>query len=64
MLYYMDAPDVGDTFDRGESFGEVESVKAVSEVYAPVAGEIIAVNDALDDTPETVNESLMKKVGW
>ena len=39
----------------GETFGEIESVKSVSELYAPVSGEIVAVNDALGDTPETVN---------
>ena len=62
-VVFFDAPDVGDEFEKGETFGEVESVKAVSEVYAPISGEVLAVNDALDDAPETVNESPYEN-GW
>jgi glycine cleavage system H protein len=55
-VVYVDLPEAGDTTAAGESFGEVESVKSVSELFAPVSGEITEVNSALDDAPETVNE--------
>ncbi len=48
-------PEVGTKVAAGDSFGDIDSVKAVSELYAPVAGEVTEVNAALDDTPETVN---------
>ena len=48
-------PRVGDSFGTHEAFGSVESVKAVSEVFTPVAGEIVEVNEGLNDTPEVVN---------
>jgi glycine cleavage system H protein len=54
-VVYLDLPQVGRTLKVGESFGTVESVKAVSELYSPVAGEITAVNSALAEKPEQVN---------
>jgi glycine cleavage system H protein len=54
-VVYIDMPRVGDKFGTHESFGSVESVKAVSEVFTPVAGEVTAVNDGLNDAPEKVN---------
>ncbi len=54
-VVYVDLPSVGDTLVAGDTFGEIESVKSVSELYAPVSGEVIEVNDALADAPETVN---------
>ncbi|TLM98334.1 MAG: glycine cleavage system protein GcvH [Actinobacteria bacterium] len=54
-VVYVDLPSAGDTLSAGETFGEIESVKSVSELYAPVSGEVIEVNDGLGDTPETVN---------
>jgi glycine cleavage system H protein len=54
-VVYVDLPSEGDALSAGESFGEIESVKSVSELYTPVTGEIVAVNDALGDAPETVN---------
>lgn len=54
-VVYIELPSVGDMLVAGETFGEIESVKSVSELYAPVSGEIIEVNDALGDSPETVN---------
>jgi len=54
-VVYVDLPSEGDTLVAGETFGEIESVKSVSELFAPVSGEIVEVNDALGDTPETVN---------
>lgn len=54
-LVYVEFKAVGETLEQGEAFGEVESVKAASEVYLPVAGEITAVNSDLEGDPETVN---------
>jgi glycine cleavage system H protein len=54
-VVYIDMPRVGDSFDTHEAFGSVESVKAVSEIFTPLAGEIVEVNDGLNDTPESVN---------
>jgi glycine cleavage system H protein len=54
---YVEVPQVGRTIEKGETFGVVESVKAVSDIYAPLGGEIIEVNEALAGTPELVNES-------
>jgi glycine cleavage system H protein len=54
-VVYIDLPDVGRTVSRGEALGTIESVKAVSEIFAPVSGEVVEVNAALKDSPETVN---------
>ncbi|MGE4552630.1 MAG: glycine cleavage system protein GcvH [Desulfovibrionaceae bacterium] len=54
-LTYVELPDVGDTFQAGAEVGSVESVKAASELYTPVSGEIVEVNGALDDDPGLVN---------
>ncbi len=54
-IVYVDLPEVGRKLAAGEAFGEVESTKSVSDVYAPVAGTVEAVNGALGDTPEVVN---------
>lgn len=54
-VVYIDMPRVGDKLPAHEAFGSVESVKAVSEIFTPVAGEIVEVNDALNDNPEEVN---------
>ena len=62
-LVYVELPEVGDTFDRGEAFGVVESVKAASDLYMPMGGEIAAVNEALADSPELVNEDAYGE-GW
>ncbi|QEG23804.1 glycine cleavage system protein GcvH [Mariniblastus fucicola] len=62
-LVYMDLPDVGDTVTAGESFGEVESVKATSDMFSPVDGEIIAVNTDLPDNLETLNDDPYA-AGW
>ena len=55
-LVFIDLPNVGDTVEAGESFGEIESVKAVSALYSPVTGEIIAVNDSVRDRLETLGQ--------
>lgn len=54
-IVFVELPEVGDTFGAEDQASVVESVKAASDVYAPIAGEIIAVNEALEDAPETVN---------
>jgi glycine cleavage system H protein len=54
-VVYIDLPRAGDKFASHESFGSVESVKAVSEVFTPIAGEVVEVNDSINDTPERVN---------
>ena len=55
-VVFVELPEVGATFDAGEAFGAVESVKAVSVLYAPVGGEVLEVNGALEDAPEKINE--------
>ena len=55
-IVYVDLPKVGATLEQGKTFGSVESVKAVSDVYAPISGEVAEVNQALADNPEKLNE--------
>jgi len=62
-IVFVELPQVGDTFEKGQEFGTVESVKAVSELYMPVGGEVIAINSALEDSPQLVNESPYGE-GW
>lgn len=62
-VVYVDLPTAGATIGAGETFGEVESVKSVSELFCPVSGEILDVNSALEDAPETVNEDPYGE-GW
>lgn len=56
-IVFVELPEVGDSIAAGESFGSVESVKTVSELYAPISGKVIEVNTNLEDSPELVNES-------
>jgi len=56
-VVYMELPDVGAKLTQGQPFGTIESVKAVSELYAPMSGEVVDVNTALKDKPEAVNTS-------
>jgi glycine cleavage system H protein len=55
-IVYVELPEVGDTLAQGEGFGVVESVKAASDVYMPVGGEIVAINTELEDAPEIINQ--------
>ena len=55
-ITYVDLPDEGDEFEKGEDFGALESVKASSELYTPVSGKVVEVNTALEDAPELINE--------
>jgi glycine cleavage system H protein len=62
-VVYVQLPEAGRQFDKGQTFGEIESVKAVSELYCPLAGEILAVNDELDQNPGLVNDEPYGR-GW
>lgn len=55
-IVFVELPEVGDKFDKGAEFGTLESVKAVSELYMPIGGEITAINEELADAPELVNK--------
>ncbi|MER7604810.1 glycine cleavage system protein GcvH [Nocardioides sp. NPDC127503] len=55
-IVYVSMPSLGDTIKSGESCGELESTKSVSDIYAPISGEVVAVNGSLDATPELVND--------
>ena len=55
-VVYVDLPDVGRTLTAGDPFGSIESVKAVSELFAPMSGEVVEVNPALEERPESVNK--------
>jgi glycine cleavage system H protein len=62
-VVFVELPDVGKKIEQGKELATVESVKAASEVYAPVSGEVVEVNSALTDAPATVNEDALGK-GW
>lgn len=62
-LVYVDLPDVGDSVEAGNTCAVLESVKAASDIYAPMSGTIVAVNEALADKPETINEDAYGE-GW
>ncbi len=61
-IVYVDMPEAGDEVTAGEEFGAVESVKAASDLISPVSGEVIEVNEALEDSPELINEDAF--VNW
>lgn len=62
-IVYVELPDEGDTVEAGEEFGVLESVKAASDLYCPISGEVILVNHDLDEAPQTINESPYDE-GW
>jgi len=62
-LVFVELPEIGATFARGDDLGVVESVKAASDIYAPVSGEVIEVNTSLEDAPETLNNEPYTE-GW
>lgn len=62
-IVFVELPGVGDAFEKGDEFGTLESVKAVSELYIPVGGEVTAVNETLEDAPELVNNDPYGE-GW
>ncbi len=62
-VVFVELPDVGTQLEHKQEFGVIESVKAASDLYAPMAGEILEVNETLEDSPETINESPYED-GW
>lgn len=62
-IVFLELPDVGAEFAKGEVFATIESVKAASEIYMPISGKIVAINEAVVDNPEILNESPYEK-GW
>ncbi|RUR32641.1 glycine cleavage system protein GcvH [Vreelandella nanhaiensis] len=62
-VVFVELPEVGQTLTQGKEFGVIESVKAASDLYSPVNGEVIEVNEALEDSPETVNDAPYEG-GW
>ena len=62
-IVFVELPEPGDTFQSGDEFGTVESVKAVSELFMPLSGEVKTINDALEDSPELVNNAPYTE-GW
>lgn len=62
-IVYVELPEIGEKIVKDDPFGAVESVKAVSDIYAPVSGTVIEVNDALPDSPETINDDPYED-GW
>ena len=62
-VVFVELPEVGTNFEAGDTFGTVESVKAVSDLYAPVSGEVVEVNTSLEDSPDSVNNGPYE-AGW
>ena len=62
-IVFLELPDIGSDFSKGDTFATVESVKAASEIYMPVSGKVVAVNDEAVDAPEILNEDCYEK-GW
>ncbi len=62
-IVFVELPEPGEEFAKGDTFGTIESVKAVSDLYMPISGEIIEVNEDLEDTPELVNSNSYEE-GW
>lgn len=58
-VVYVDMPEVGDELEAGEDFGAIESVKAASDLIAPVSGEVVEINEALEDNPRLINQDAM-----
>lgn len=62
-VVFVELPEVGSMLEAGEDFGVVESVKAASDIYAPISGEVVEANSLLEDSPETINDSAYDE-GW
>jgi glycine cleavage system H protein len=62
-IVFVELPDIGDVVEKGDSFGTIEAVKTVAELYSPISGEIIEINEDLADAAESINESPYSK-GW
>lgn len=62
-IVFLELPEIGDEFSKGDTFANIESVKAASEIYMPISGKIVEVNSALVDAPESLNEDCFEN-GW
>lgn len=62
-ITYVELPAIGDSFSKGDSLGVIEAVKAASDIYSPVSGEVVEINEDLEDNPELVNSECYKG-GW
>jgi len=62
-IVYVELPEVGDEIEKGEGFGSIEAVKAVEDIISPISGEVIAINEDLEDAPETINNDAFGD-GW
>ena len=62
-ITYVELPEVGTEYEKGDDFGEIESNKSVSQLYAPISGEIVEINEDLDDNPEVINDDPYGE-GW
>ena len=62
-IVYVELPEEGDEVDSGEAFGTIEAVKAVEDLISPLSGEVLEINEALEDAPETINQSAYEE-GW
>jgi glycine cleavage system H protein len=62
-ITYVELPEIGDTFSKGDSLGVIEAVKAASDIYSPVSGEVVEINENLEDNPELVNSECYEG-GW
>ncbi len=62
-IVYVELPEVGDEFEKGETCSNIESVKAVNDIYTPITGEVVQVNEKLEDSPELVNKDALGE-GW
>jgi glycine cleavage system H protein len=62
-VVYLDLPAVGDHFSKNDAFGSIEAVKAAADLYMPISGEVVEINEALPDTPETINSDPYGE-GW
>lgn len=62
-VVYVELPETGDTFEKGASFGSIEAVKAVADLFCPISGEVVEINETLEDEPQVINEDPYGK-GW
>ena len=62
-VVYVELPEVGDKFKKGDTCSNIESVKAVNDIYSPVSGEVVEINEELEDNPELINQDAFGK-GW
>lgn len=62
-IVYVELPELGDIAEKGEGFGSIEAVKAVEDILSPITGEVVAINEELEDKPETMNEDAFGD-GW